>query len=158
MATTKHKITAPVKWAKVFEQNRDMDGFEGAARAYDGQYIVNVVLDKATREEFKKSGSAARPNLDKDDDMVVKLKRKHKDRFEESSGAPQVTKADGTVWDYKVDGPIGNNSICEIEYEVYTTKMSNGTRLISLKVIQAEELPPREEPKENPRSVADLPF
>lgn len=144
MATTNHTLKGAVKWAKVFEENRDMEGFEGAARAFDGQYIINFVLDKANREALKASGSAARPSLDKDDDMIVKFKRKHKDRFEWASGAPKVTKPDGSVWDYKTDGPIANGSICEVDIEVYTTKMSNGTRLKEVRVIEAAELPPRE--------------
>ena len=45
MATRKVKLTGIAEWAKVFESNRDMDGFDGVYRDHDGACTIDVILD-----------------------------------------------------------------------------------------------------------------
>lgn len=127
--TTRHTVTGKCRWAKVFESNRDMEGFEGNARAYDGQYSIVVELDKANREAFKASKSAGRIKFDDDGVALVTFKRKHKDRFEWASGAPVVEFDTGKSYVLDDEGLIGNGSTVTVEYTVYETKMAPGTRL-----------------------------
>lgn len=157
MATTKHKIIGKAMWAKVFEENRDLKGFEGAAEAYGGQYKIDLVLEPHALKEFKKSGSAVNPKINTDtSDVYVTLKRKHIDRFEWSGGQPKVTKADGSVWSFEEDGYIGNGSTVEVEYEVYTTRMANGTRLLGVKVL--EHVPYKDSEKVEVATESEIPF
>ena len=47
MATRKVKLTGTAEWAKVFEQNRDLKGFEGAYEAHDGACTIDLLMDEA---------------------------------------------------------------------------------------------------------------
>ncbi len=137
MATKQVVLTGTAKWARVFEDNRDMNGFEGAYVDCDGAYSIDVFLDKANKQKLKDSGSIKRGKFDDDGNFSVKFTRKHTDRFEWASGAPKVTKLDGSVWSFEDDGPIGNDSEVEITLSVYTTSYNPGTRLEAVKVIKA---------------------
>jgi hypothetical protein len=56
-----------------------------------------------------------------------------------------VVKADGSEWDYDVDGTIGNGSTVEVIVSVYDTKMKSivGTRLDKVKVLKlVKYIPP----------------
>jgi hypothetical protein len=110
MATSKHTFTGTAYWAKVFESNRDMKGFEDAYAAWDGMYTIDVMLDKDNKALLKASGSAKKGKFDDDGNFIVKFTRKHKDRFEWASGAPDVIKADGTPWDFSTDGFLPQGS------------------------------------------------
>jgi hypothetical protein len=144
MATKNHTIQGTAQWAKVFENNRDMKGFEGAAIPYEGFYTIELILDKENREKFKASGSASKGSFDEDGNFKVRFKRKHKDRFEWASGAPKVTKPDGSIWSFADDGFIGNGSKVEVDFSVYTTTKSPGTRLEAVKVLEAVAFEPKE--------------
>lgn len=156
MATTTHKITGKSMWARVFEQNRDMEGYEGGAKNTDGQYQIGLILDKSGRQALKASGSALQIKFDDDGNVKpVTFRRDHKHRlYEWAGGAPKVTKADGSAWDFEEDGFINNDSDVEVTYTVYTTTKANGTRLESVKVIKEAPKPePEDKPKEEPKPV-----
>lgn len=139
MKATKHTVTGPVRWAEVFEENRDMEGFEGAFSDCGGAYTITVLLDEEGQKTLKNSKSAKKAvaRIKEEEDLfAVKLVRKHIGPFKQAGGAPKVKWADGTDYDYEAEGPIGNGSVCEVTYEVYPTKKKiNGTRLIAVKVI-----------------------
>ena len=40
--------TGPIEWAKIFEDTRDMTGYEGAYEECNGAYTVNQILDKVS--------------------------------------------------------------------------------------------------------------
>jgi len=136
-------------WTQIFEDNRDMKGYNEATGAFDipsptnGRYSIFMTL---TPEDFKKlklTGSYAAKNSKFDDDGndVVKFGRNHEHRnfkgelMDWASGPPKVVKADGTPWSFEDDGAVGNGSICEVEVTTYTTSKATGTRLEKVKVI-----------------------
>ena len=45
MATRKVKLTGTAEWAKVFAQNRDLKGFEGAYEDHDGACTIDLLMD-----------------------------------------------------------------------------------------------------------------
>ena len=47
MATRKVKLTGIAEWARVFESNRDMDGFDGVYRDHDGACTIDIIMDDA---------------------------------------------------------------------------------------------------------------
>lgn len=143
MATSKHTFTGTSYWAKVFESNRDMKGFEDAYAAWDGMYTIDVMLDKDNKNLLKASGSAKKGKFDDDGNFIVKFTRKHKDRFEWASGAPEVVKADGTPWDFSTDGFLPNGSKVQVEVTVYTTSKVPGTRLEKIVVLEKAEMEER---------------
>tara|TARA_R110002050_G_scaffold18024_1_gene52866 strand:+ start:3657 stop:4136 length:480 start_codon:yes stop_codon:yes gene_type:complete len=132
MATRKLKLTGIVEWAKVFPQNRDMKGFEGAYEDCDGACTIDVVLDDDHMASLQASRSMKRGKTDLEGrGTTVRFVRKFDTGRDWDSGAPVVLKEDGTRWDYDVDGAIGNGSTADIYLSVYDTKMKNivGTRL-----------------------------
>lgn len=162
MATKDVTIKGKAMWARVFEQNRDMKGYNEAAVPYEGFYKIDVMLDKENKAIYKASGTAGKGKFDDDGNFIASLKRKHKDRFEWASGAPKVTKADGSAWDFEADGPIPNGSEVEVKFTVYTTTLSPGTRLESVKVLALAEMEKKEEAPKDPPVKAkvdmDIPF
>lgn len=165
MATTKHTVQGKAFWAKVFEHNRDMQGFQGSAIPVEGFYKIDVQLDKDQRKVFTASGSAKKGRWDDDGNYLVTLKRDHKGKFEWCSGAPKVFNKDGNDFTGRI---IPNGSEVEVEFSVYTTSKANGTRLESVKVLELAEMAEREEmgkappePKASPKSTTpddELPF
>ena len=144
MGTTRLILRGKAKWAKVFESNRDMNGFEGAYRPYDGAYSIQLEMDKENYDKLEASGAAKankirRKEVDKLGTTEIRFIRKHKDRFEWASGAPKVMKADGSEWSFADDGLIGNDSDVEVEISVYTTTKATGSRLESVTVINPVE-------------------
>jgi hypothetical protein len=135
MATRKVKLTGVAEWVKVFEETRDMKGFEGAFEAHDGAYTVNIILPDAEFKKLKDAGSIKKGTKTEDGDTNVKITRKHADRFEWASGAPVVTNS-GKPWSY-ADGLIPNGSIVELDVVVYDTKRPSikGTRLEGLNIL-----------------------
>jgi hypothetical protein len=158
MATTDHKVTGKAMWARVFEHNRDLKGYNDAAVPYEGFYKIDVILDKDNRKILSGSGSSLKGKWTDDGEFIVTFKRKHKDRFEWASGAPKVLKADDTPW---TDKFIPNTSEVEVEFSVYTTTKATGTRLETVKVLEVADMPEREEeapkaPSKPTRAKADL--
>lgn len=131
-----YTFQGPIRWAKVFDDNKETHDWQGQAHEFGGLFKVDMILDKEQRKALKESGSAIKGRFDDDGNFIATFKRKEIGPFKEAGGAPKVTKADGTPWTYEEDGTIGNDSIGEVTFEVYPTKMAPGTRLISLKVIE----------------------
>lgn len=144
MATTKITLEGKASWAKVFEENRDMVGFEGAYKPYEGAYTIQLELDEDNFNKLMATGAAKASKMKQKEvqklgSTEIRLARKHKDRFDWASGAPKVMKADGSEWSFSDDGLIGNGSIVSVEVAVYTTSKATGTRLESVKVLDLVE-------------------
>ena len=142
MATRKVKLTGIAEWAKVFPQNRDMEGFDGAYRDCNGACTIDLILDDENLATLKASRSMKRGVPDPQGrGTKVKLVRKYDTGKDWDSGAPVVKKLDGSDWDYSLDGTIGNGSTVEVVLSVYDTKMKSivGTRLDAVTVIDHVE-------------------
>lgn len=142
MATRKVKLTGIAEWAKVFTQNRDMEGFDGAYRDCNGACTIDLILDDENLALLKASRSMKRGVPDTEGRGTrVKLVRKYDTGKDWDSGAPIVKKSDGSNWDYSLDGTIGNGSTVEVVLSVYDTKMKSivGTRLDAVIVIDHVE-------------------
>ena len=140
MGTTTMTIQGKASWAKVFEENRDKRGFEDAFVPFDGAYTIDVAMGKAAFDALAATGAAKaskmkQKEVDKFGEVTLKFTRKHKDRFEWSSGAPVVVKPDGRPWNFAIDGVIPNGSTVEVTIDVYTTSKATGTRLVAVHVV-----------------------
>jgi len=138
MATRKVKLTGIAEWAKVFETNRDMDGFDGVYRDHDGACTIDLIMDDDNLAALKASRSMKKGTPDPEGrGTKVKFIRKFNTGKDWDSGAPIVTWADGSSYNYDTDGTIGNGSNVEIELSVYDTSRPNivGTRLDKVKVV-----------------------
>ncbi len=137
MATRKVKLTGTAEWAKVFEQNRDLKGFEGAYEAHDGACTIDLLMDEANVAALKASRSIKNPKDMGNGIYKAKFVRKFNTGRDWDSGAPSVINADGDPWSFDHDGPIGNGSTVEVMLSVYDTSYKNrpGTRLDSIRVI-----------------------
>ena len=138
MATRKIKLTGIAEWARVFETNRDMDGFDGVYRDHDGACTIDIIMDDDNLTTLKASRSMKKGTPDAEGrGTKVKFIRKFNTGKDWDSGAPIVQKSDGSTWDISSDGTIGNGSTVEVFLSVYDTKMKNivGTRLDKVKVL-----------------------
>jgi hypothetical protein len=138
MATRKVKLTGIAEWARVFESNRDMDGFDGVYRDHDGACTIDLIMDDDNLAALKASRSMKKGTPDAEGrGTKVKFIRKFNTGKDWDSGAPIVQKSDGSTWDISSDGTIGNGSTVEVELSVYDTSRPNivGTRLDKVKVI-----------------------
>jgi hypothetical protein len=137
MGTRKVKLAGKAYWARVFAENRDLTGYEDALKDVGGQCTIDVDLNKDNFALLEKSKSMlrGRPSDDNPGHTRVKFKRKWEEQF--GGGAPTVVKADGSTWDWDMDGPIGNGSDVEIIIHVYDTSRKSiiGTRLEKVKVV-----------------------
>ena len=138
MATRKIKLTGIAEWARVFETNRDMDGFDGVYRDHDGACTIDIIMDDDNLTTLKASRSMKKGTPDAEGrGTKVKFIRKFNTGKDWDSGAPIVQKSDGSTWDISSDGTIGNGSTVEVELSVYDTSRPNivGTRLDKVKVV-----------------------
>lgn len=152
MAKTIYKevtTVGPIEWAKIFEGNREMSGYEGVYEECEGAYTVTQALTKDEFEKLKKAGSQKRPNQKRimDGELVVKFERKHLvktkngDIIAQAGGAPKVVGPDGKTWDVEVDGLIGNGSMAEVTNLITTFPGQDGkpisrTSLTKVKITQ----------------------
>lgn len=151
MATkyTEVKTTGPIEWAKIFETNRDMTGYEGSYVEFEGAYTVQQILSKDEYTKLQASGSQKKPNQKRlmDGELVVKFERKHKVTtrdgkvIPQAGGAPKVTDADGAAWDVQVSGLIGNGSTAEVTNLIATFKGNDGkmysrTTVTEIKILE----------------------
>ena len=139
MGTRKVTLTGISEWAKVFEGNRDLRGFEGTWLNTDGRCTINVILDDKEMATLVASKSMKKGKQDPEGRGInVKFDRKFDTGRDWDGGVPVVTKADGTKWDYDEDGVIGNGSTVEIKLSVYDTSRKDifGTRLDRVKVLK----------------------
>ena len=138
MATRIVKLTGIGEWAKVFEDNRDMHGYDGVYESCDGACTIDIIMDDANLSTLKASRSMKKGTPDAEGrGTKVKFIRKFNTGKDWDSGAPAVVHSDGTNWDLDTDGIIGNGSTVEVELSVYDTSRPNivGTRLDKVKVV-----------------------
>lgn len=135
-------VTGKVMYAKVFEHNRDMVGYEDVYVDCNGAYTIDVILDDVQFEKLQQSGSKLQGTETEDGFRKVKFKRKHETKnkdgeiIEAFSGPPQVVDFDGVDWD--VNTLIGNDSECEVAITVAPDKKRKSTvytRLEGVKVL-----------------------
>lgn len=127
----------PIEWARIFEDNRDTEGYDGAYTDCEGAYTLTQILDKAQFEKLKKKGSQKKPIAKRlmDGVIAIKFERKHLVKMddgtviEKAGGAPKVVNASGVVWDADVDGLIGNGSIAEVTNLLTSFKGKDGTNI-----------------------------
>lgn len=153
MAKTIYKevtTVGPIEWAKIFESNREMEGYEGAYADCDGAYTVTQILTKEELEKLKKTGSQKKPimkRLTEDGVLAIKFERKHEVKTKDGTviaqagGAPKVFGPDGKPWDVEVDGLIGNGTIAEVTNLVSTFLGQDGkpisrTSILKIKVLE----------------------
>ena len=153
MATQIITVRGRCYWARVFEQNRDLEGWEGTAKEFGGMYTINVELDddgvKTLMGANSQSVDYPKTLTDENgkDITVYRFKRKHEAKardgriLEWASGAPKVTNLVGDSWDLDHDGLIGNGSEVEVTLAVYQAGRNYGTRLEKVKVIDHVEAP-----------------
>ena len=137
MATRIVKLKGKGYWAKVFESNRDLTGYDNALVDIGGQTTIDVDLDDRSFALLQKSRSMLRgsPSPDNEGLTRVKFKRKWQEKY--GGGEPKGERADGAAWDMETDGLIGNGSDVEVTLSVYDTSRKNivGTRLDKVKVV-----------------------
>lgn len=134
---TEVTTVGPIEWARIFEDNRDMQGYEGMYAECEGAYTLTQVLDKTQFEKLKKAGSQKKPIGKRlmDGVIAVKFERKHLVKMndgtaiEKAGGPPKVVNASGAVWDADVDGLIGNGSIAEVTNLLTSFKGKDGTNI-----------------------------
>jgi hypothetical protein len=157
MATTKHKVIGKAMWSKVFDSNKELRDWQGNPHDFGGLFKIDVILDKENKAKYKSSGTSGKGKFDDDGNFLATFKRKEKERFEWAGGPPQVLNKDDTPFTGVM---IPNGSVVEVEFTVYTTSMSPGTRLESVKVLELAELPERKEEapaaEEKPKSKVDM--
>ena len=148
MATRKVVLTGIAEWAKVFEDNRDLKGFEGAYEEFDGACTIDMILDKENMDRLTASRSMKKGSPDAEGRGTrVRFVRKFNTGRDWDSGSPVVVKSDGTTWDMDVDGLIGNGSIVAVTLSVYDTSRKSivGTRLDRVKVLEHVKPPSDDE-------------
>jgi len=152
MAKTIYKevtTIGPIEWAKIFEGNREMNGYEGAYEDCEGAYTVTQILTKDEYAKLQKAGSQKKPIQKRimEGELAVKFERKHLvktksgDVLEKAGGAPKVVGPDGKLWDVEVDGLIGNGSTAEVTNLITTFagqdgKMISRTSLTKVKILE----------------------
>jgi hypothetical protein len=168
LATRKVKLRGIAFWCKCFASNRDLTGFEDALKEVGGQTTIDLDIDEDNFAKLKQSKSMKKGTKSPDNPKLtrVKLTRKWESPYEGLGGAPEVIKADGTVWDLDVDGFIGNGSEVEVVLSVYDTKRPSivGTRMDKVIVVNpikytppdAEDDTPKVEDKPKAKVDADL--
>ena len=133
MTTQLIELEGIASWAKVFENNRDMNAdFHGEG----GAYTVDVQLEKEELDKLTKSGSRLKPKLG-DDGVSIRFKRKHihPGGIEELGGPPKVVGPEKET----INGIIGNGSRVKVYVSVYDTKLGKGTRLEGMQVVDLVE-------------------
>ena len=148
MAYTEVKTTGPIEWARLFEGNRDMEGYQGAYAACDGAYTVSQILSKEEFTKLQTAGTTKKPVQKRlmDGELVIKFERKHTVTSKDGTlvgkagGAPVVTDAEGNAWTDE-HGLIGNGSVAEVSNLISTFKGQDGkiyarTSLVSVKIIE----------------------
>lgn len=181
MATRRVKLKGIAYWAKVFEDNRDLTGFEDSLVESGGQTSIDLDLTPDQMTLLKKSKSMKQGRTSPVDDNLVRVKltrpwtkiinKRDGTGTVDLGGPPVVLKADGTAWDYDVDGVIGNGSEVEVVVSVFDVRGNRaGTRLEKVKVLvhnkydpdaeDEDDIPaPQQKDKVAPKDIDDeIPF
>jgi len=139
MATKRVTLEGTAMWSKVFEDNRDMEGYKGAYADTNGRCTINILLDKDNYDKLISSGTMKRGKKE-GDLMNVKFDRKWETGRDFDSGPPTVLKADGNPWDFAEDGYIGNGSLVRVLLNVADLPKQGvvSTRLEAVKVLKKE--------------------
>ena len=124
-------VNGIAEWAKVFPQNRDMEGYGGRYRQWDGCCTIDLILDDDSIERLMAAGCSKKPKPDLEGrGQRIKFERRYDTGNEWSSGPPVVTKLDGSPWSLEDDGLIGNGSMVEVDITIYDTQYDvSGQRL-----------------------------
>lgn len=151
MTTKIITLEGPCYYAKIFEDNRDMKGYEGAYEDCNGAYEITVALDDVEHQKLNDSGSKVQGVLDDEGFHRCKFKRKHEVRnrknneiISEFSGPPRVVDADGELWPHTKDMPslVGNESRVLVAVSVTPDKKKPSivyTRLEGVQVLDHVE-------------------
>lgn len=155
-------LQGPVKWAKVFEGNRNK-GTEKYPVAEGGQYEISFGLTAKDLKEVKSWNrlyeGKVYDKLHKDylpgDSKLtyVTFKRKHAHPkndgtiIHEWSGAPDIRADDNTPWGKAL---IGNGSVCTMKLDVTSKAGRTFVRLEGLRVDEHVEFEGAEEDNEPP--------
>lgn len=158
MAYKEVTTVGPVEWARIFEDNRDMTGYEGRYEDCNGAYTIQQILTKEEMEKLKKTGSQKKPKQGRlmDGEIVVQFERKHEvynkngDLIEKAGGPPKVLGPTGKRWDPDVDGLIGNGSIAQVTNLVSSFKGADGKTIArtTLTKVRIIDLVPYDKPDE----------
>lgn len=146
-------VTGIAQWAKVFEENRDHTGYDNQWLPTSGRTTIEMILDEENSERLKQSGSMARGKPDEEGrGTKFRFSRKFKTDYDWDSGAPVVYKPDGKIWDFNVDGSIGNGSEVLLELDVYKNKgySTYTTRIERVKVTKHVKYGDEERNSEDP--------
>ena len=148
MAYKSVTTTGPIEWARIFEANRDMEGYEGSYKACDGAYTVSQILSKEEFQKLQQAGTQKKPVQKRlmEGELVIKFERKHfvtnKEglNISKAGGPPKVTDAEGNLWDMDTMGAIGNGSVAEVTNLISTFKGQDGkqysrTSLVEIKIV-----------------------
>ena len=100
MATRRVKLTGIAEWSKVFAQNRDTKGYEGAYEDCDGACTIDLIMDDSNLSLLQASRSMKKGSPDIGGrGTKVKFVRKYDTGRDWDSGAPIVLKPDDSKWD-----------------------------------------------------------
>jgi hypothetical protein len=151
MGTRRVKLIGLGYWAKVFEDNRDLTGFEDALKDIGGQTTIDMDLDTEMMDKLRASKSMKKGSKSPENEDLTRVRFTRKWQENYGGGTPKVIKADGTDWDYDEDGPIGNGSVVEVVLNVYDTSRKSivGTRLEKVKVLEHVRYEPDEEDEDD---------
>jgi len=146
-------VECELEWTKLREEDRDMGPRDGSdmANNFDakqGIYVVNCVIDEATKSKMVADGipnkglQAQLFKTSKEGKDFYKATRPHfnpKFRNQETgeqgvvTGAPAVLKmVDGEYinWDWEADGLIGNGSKATIKFDVWDGKITTMEKVL----------------------------
>lgn len=164
MAAKTYKLPAEFHWAKVFESNRDKEGYKGQAKEFGGEYSVVCVLDPEDVAKHKASGSQKKVKSDPemyDGAKYVEYARRHEavvkgEVIRAWSGPPLLYDADGGEW--PKDKLIGNGSKGFVKFTVYDAGENKGTRLDALMITELVEFDGAVNNEDYVHSTDEVPF
>jgi hypothetical protein len=147
MAFKSVTTTGPIEWARIFEDNRDLKGYQDAYVECDGAYTLSQILSKEEFQKLQQAGTQKKPVQKRlmDGELVIKYERKHKVVTKDGTvvlkagGPPKVLDAEGKAWTAD-HGDIGNGSVAEVTNLISTFKGLDGkmysrTSLVEVKII-----------------------
>jgi hypothetical protein len=133
MATDTYYFTGECKWAMVHKMDEKY-----------GNYKINLYMDKASKDSFKKSGLQLKPKKEvegskpvecklSDPDAYVTFRRPHSSKIKDEIidfGKPRVLGEDGAP----TNALIGNGSQVTVKVSAFDTMNGVGHRLEAVKV------------------------
>lgn len=162
-----HYIQGPCMYAKVFEHNRDLKGYEDSYVEHDGMYTIMVGVDKKS-DAYKRImswnsnyepriGGTEKLPLDKGavkDLAYFTFKRKHSfiisrgerkgETIADFGGSPKVLTLEdtsdkpSTLVDFPANTLIGNGSLVTVKLDVYP--VNNRLSMVRLESVLVEKL------------------